>query len=97
MFTCTRHHRRDCRDVACRGERDRGAGQRPVTDPATDPLSLANPTSVVHQAVFGGANYGAGDTSTFSSGSDCGSSSGSSSSYSADSGSSSSSCDSGGY
>jgi hypothetical protein len=93
-YTCTRHRRRDCRETVCRTERTRHAETR-QTDPLTDPASLANPVSPVHQAVYGGPFYGSTDSDCGRSGSSYDSGSSSSSSY--DSGSSSSSsCDSGG-
>ena len=90
---CTRHSRRHCLDRQCRLERENRAADRPsTTDPLTDPLSVANPISPTHQAVYGGPFYGTPDPGPSTSSYDCGSSS-SSSSYSGDSGSSSSSCD----
>ena len=91
---CTRHSRRHCLDRQCRRGREGHAADRPLTtDPLTDPLSVANPISPTHQAVYGGPFYGTPDPGPSTSSYDCGSSS----SYSSDSSSSSSSsCDSGG-
>jgi len=94
-YICTRHRRPDCAKWSCRGERRRHAER--TTTQADD---LANPLSLMHQAVYGGPLYGSG-AGWQADDSDCGrSSSGTGSSYdsgssSYDSGSSSSS-DSGG-
>lgn len=75
---CKTHQRRDCTDARCRTERER----RETTSTYD---AMSDPTSPLHQTVYGGSFYGSGSGSSSS---DCGLSS-SSSGSSSDSGSSS--------
>lgn len=74
---CTPHGRINCTDTTCRKARE----DRDRRESASTYDAMSDPTSPLHQTVYGGSYYGAGSSS-----SDCGSSS---SSYSSDSGSSS--------
>lgn len=72
---CKTHQRRDCTDARCRTERER----RESTSTCD---AMSDPTSALHQSVYGGSFYGSGSDSSSSD-------HGSSSSSSSDSGSSS--------
>lgn len=69
---CKTHNRTDCTDPTCRRARE-GRGTTSTYD------AMSDPTSALHQTVYGGSYYGAGSDLSSSS-SDCGSSSSSSSS-----------------
>ncbi|MCW6003913.1 hypothetical protein K1W54_04855 [Micromonospora sp. CPCC 205371] len=64
---CKTHQRRDCTDARCRQDRRREQSATSTYD------AMSDPTSPLHQTVYGGSYYGAGPDS--SSPSDCGSSS----------------------